>query len=169
MLDAAQKTHLRDYIDEKWDSFSRFCIDSIERGYYIFATINTTYISDYGWSGRHQIFIHGYNYDTEMFLCSDFFGENAKYCRRWISADKLNLAYKRLADVSPIDDLGGETIYGNMTLTLLAMILNTVFGIRLYWTYVMYGIFYKNILMGSRKRICWAPRKYFMESTFMMH
>lgn len=106
-----KKTHLRDYIDEKWESFSRFCVDSLVRGYYIFVTINTAYISDYGWIGRHQIFIHGYDYDTGMFLCSDFFGKETKYDRRWIKGENLNSAYKHLNEVSPIDDFEGVCLW----------------------------------------------------------
>ena len=106
-----KKIHLRDYIDKKWLSFSQFCIDCLVRGYYIFATVNTAYIPDYGWVGRHQIFIHGYSYDRKMFLCSDFFGGNAKYCRKWIRADELDNTYKYLYDVSSIDDFEGVCLW----------------------------------------------------------
>ena len=108
-----KKTHIREYINLKWNSFIDFCIDSITRGYYIFVTINTEYINAYGkdWIDRHQLFIHGFDCREKKLYCSDFFGYPSKYSRKWIPFNEIELAFHSLYRVSDIDDFEGVCLW----------------------------------------------------------
>lgn len=106
-----KKTHDRAFIDMKWQSFTDFCIDAIRMGMYIFVTVNTIPIHNYKWSGRHQLFIHGFDLAKMQFYCSDFFGNPPHYSKEWVSFDEIEQGYHSLFSVSQIDDFDGVCLW----------------------------------------------------------
>lgn len=61
-----------------WDSLTKFIMDSIDNGFYVYLVVNTKYISAYGKyrSGPHDMMIYGYCKDKEIFYIADNFLNN---------------------------------------------------------------------------------------------
>lgn len=90
---------------DKFKSIKIFLKYYIDKGYFVFLLLNTSYINEYHMQPRsHPIMIHGYNQDAKEFFCSDFFGDPPKYRRVWIPYDNIEKAFNHLFDVCSKDD-----------------------------------------------------------------
>jgi len=78
------------------DNIVHFFEEMINKGYYIYTTINCSVIPDYNKSDEpsfhHYPLIYGYDSDSQEFYCGDFFREG-KFEFRKINYNYINLAY----------------------------------------------------------------------------
>ncbi|WMJ86462.1 hypothetical protein [Anaerocolumna sp. MB42-C2] len=97
----------RDFILRKWDSIIDFIIDSIDLGYYVYFIANYFYIpisKNYNQYHKvHDIFIFGYDKNTQMFDVADFFRDGIyEYAKVPFSC--INIAYNSLSECSKQHD-----------------------------------------------------------------
>ena len=105
------KTYQRELINRAYDDIAEFFIQLIDSGnavYYLTRTkdipnYNAYQKSDYDWN--HDIMIHGYDREKELFYCCDFFTEAYKSVE--ISFDNIRKGYYNLETKNNIDWLWG--------------------------------------------------------------
>lgn len=90
----------RDLVEKKWSSFSDFLINCVDLGQYIFCLIDTFFISSYQSSYQrvhhiHDIFIFGYDIDSQTFDIADFFTDG-KYSYSRASFAEIEQGYQSL-------------------------------------------------------------------------
>ena len=103
----------RENIRRKWSSFKEFVLENISIKNYVYVNIDRYYIEAYDDYGkrhfRHEIFIYGYDIESEILYVADFF-ENGKYSYSTVSFKQLEEAYSAIhqsADDEIGDFLGG--------------------------------------------------------------
>jgi len=103
----------REVISRKWNSFIEFVIENIFTKNYVYVNIDRYYIEAYDDYGkrhfRHEIFIYGYDIESEMLYVADFF-ENGKYSYSTVSFTQLEEAYSGIHQ--SINDEIGDFLSG---------------------------------------------------------
>lgn len=86
-------------------SFTDFCKESIERGYYLYVVLNQKYIKNYhvDVDEDHNMFIYGYDEERRIMNVADFFF-NGIYSLEEIDYVSIEKAFLHLTDVEKFGD-----------------------------------------------------------------
>lgn len=74
-----QRLH-RTFVNNKWDSFTGFLIESIKQGYYVLAWFDHYYVPKHSFFQKihklHDCFVYGYDIEKEVFYIANFLTDN---------------------------------------------------------------------------------------------
>lgn len=92
-------------IDEQWEYYSKFVVDCIDKGYYVYLIIDryyiTAYLNNHGNHSVHDIMIYGYDMEHKLFMAADYF--DSQYEFKNISFEELEQARANLGDNDWLD------------------------------------------------------------------
>ena len=101
----------RKLIDKAYEDIVDFFIEQVDEGKCLYYLTHTFEISEYGdylntsHSRNHDIMIYGYDKQTQVFLCSDFF--TGPYTHKEISFDSIRIGYYNIEMTDDFDWLWG--------------------------------------------------------------
>lgn len=104
-------------LKKQWNSnIISFIIEAISNGFYVYLLVKTEYIKAYkGLSGIHDMFIYGYNKETETFEIADNF-VYGKYDYQTCTFEELTNAFNNLSTSHEKDYYGASKLKGAVEL-----------------------------------------------------
>lgn len=87
-------------IEEHWGYYSKFVVDCIDNGFYVYLIIDRYYIAaykdKYGRHSVHDMMIYGYDMEQKLFMVADYFDNQYDYQK--ITFHELDQARKSVGD-----------------------------------------------------------------------